>query len=222
MRKRTVKGVVFDMDGTLTVPCIDFKEMRRRVGILPDEGDILDVIKSWDDPARQKAAFMTIAEIEEQALKDMKVMPGAEELCRLLDSAGVPRGLVTRNVSRSVDFFHTTHFPLPPFSPSLSREWTPYKPNPAALHHIAERWGVDSSELVMIGDSAKDDVVCGNRAGAVTILLDTQETWKGKYDERFNEEMRPDFYCKSLHEAAEVMRTELNLEVPPNPSATLE
>lgn len=68
------------------------------------------------------------------------------------------RALITRNVSRSVEFFHATHFTLPPFVPALSREFTPYKPHPASLLHIARHWEVPSSELVMIGDSAKDDV----------------------------------------------------------------
>lgn len=68
------------------------------------------------------------------------------------------RALITRNVSRSVEFFHATHFTLPPFVPALSREFTPYKPHPASLLHIASHWEVPSSELVMIGDSAKDDV----------------------------------------------------------------
>ena len=220
--KRTIKGVVFDMDGTLTVPCIDFADMRRRVGVPPDRGDILDIINSWESTERRKEAFAIIAEIEEEALRNMKVMPGAEELCRLLDNEGVPRGLVTRNVSRSVDFFHRMHFPLPPFSPSLSREWTPYKPDPAALHHIAERWGVDSSELLMIGDSAKDDVVCGNRAGSVTMLLDSQGVWQGKDDPRLTGDMKPHLYCNSLHEAADLVRRSLNLESPPHPWATLE
>lgn len=49
----------------------------------------------------------------------------------------------------------------------------PYKPSPAALQHIAQQWGISASECIMVGDSAKDDVVCGNRAGAVTVLLDT-------------------------------------------------
>lgn len=37
------------------------------------------------------------------------------------------------------------------------------QPNPASLLHIAEKWGVAPSELVMVGDSAKDDVsaACG-------------------------------------------------------------
>jgi len=30
----------------------------------------------------------------------------------------------------------------------------------------------------MIGDSAKDDIVSGNRAGAITVLLDTEGKWK--------------------------------------------
>lgn len=33
--KRTVRGVVFDMDGTLTVPVIDFQYMRQVCNIQP-------------------------------------------------------------------------------------------------------------------------------------------------------------------------------------------
>jgi hypothetical protein len=40
---REIAAVVFDMDGTLTVPCIDFVEMRRRVGVTEGQ-DILTVI----------------------------------------------------------------------------------------------------------------------------------------------------------------------------------
>lgn len=203
-------------DGTLTVPVIDFEEMRRRVGIA--EGDILDVIHSWD-PARQDQAFKIIAEMEEQALNNMRIMPGAEHLCKLLDDAGIPRALVTRNVSSSVEFFHKTAFNLPPFFPSLSREWTPYKPDPAALHHIADQWGVSPKELVMIGDSAKDDIVCGNRAGAISVLLDVQWQYKGLEDPCLEGERRPDFLVNSLDEVASVLHEQLDLVAPPKPDA---
>lgn len=193
--------------------------MRRRVGITT--GDILDEINSWPEDRRQQA-YQAIADIEEEALAKMQVMPGAIELCDLLDKAGVPRGLVTRNVQRSVDFFHDTHFNLPPFFPALSREWTPYKPSPAAMFHIAEHWGVPAEQLAMIGDSAKDDIVCGNRAGATTILLDTHETYKGGIDdEKLSGELRPDFYAKSLQEVAQILQTQCRLEAPPKPEATL-
>lgn len=207
---RTIKGVVFDMDGTLTVPCIDFQEMRRRVGV--EEGDILHVIHGWPED-KQEEAFRKIAEIEEEALEKLQVMPGAVELCATLDEKKTPRALVTRNVSSSVKFFHDTAFPLPPFHPSISREWKPYKPDPASLHHIADCWCVGPDELVMIGDSAKDDVVCGNAAGAVTILLDE----KGLYHSREDPSLlnaRPDFIVKSLHEASTVLHNYLQLSAP--------
>lgn len=201
-------------DGTLTVPCIDFREMRERVGVPLDKTlDILDVIHSWDEE-RQKKAFAVIAEIEEEALRNMKLMPGAAELCELLDKNKLPRALVTRNVSTSVEFFHKTAFPLPPFYPCLSREWKPYKPDPASLHHIADHWGISPTELVMIGDSARDDIGCGNNAGAVTILLDQEGKYAGKDDPNLNGVV-PDFIVRSLHEASVVLHEELSL-VPPS------
>ena len=207
---RIIKGVVFDMDGTLTVPCIDFQEMRRRVGV--EEGDILHVIHGWSEE-KQEEAFRKIAEIEEEALEKLQVMPGAVELCSTLDEKRTPRALVTRNVSSSVKFFHDTAFPLPPFHPSISREWKPYKPDPASLHHIAECWSVGSDELVMIGDSAKDDVVCGNAAGAVTILLDERGVYKSRDDPSLLN-ARPDFIVNSLHEASMVLHDYLQLSAP--------
>ncbi|EFN52132.1 hypothetical protein CHLNCDRAFT_27049, partial [Chlorella variabilis] len=210
-----------DMDGTLTRAVIDFAEMRRRVaavaGLDGIQGDILDVIASWP-VAQQEAAHAAIAEIEAQALRDMQLMPGVLELSQKLDERGVPRALVTRNVNASIAFFHRHHFTLPPFTPALSREFAPYKPNPASLLHIAEKWGVPPEELVMVGDSAKDDIVCGNRAGAVTILLDEERRW-GSVMELQGEE-RPHFIARSLGEVQQVLEHHVELlppAVPPQP-----
>ena len=43
-------GIVFDMDGTLTVSNIDYAKMRRSVGI--PVGDLFTVMESWDDGDR--------------------------------------------------------------------------------------------------------------------------------------------------------------------------
>lgn len=53
------------MDGTLTIPVIDFLEMRRRAGVPPGQ-DILDAINSWTDNERRERAYAAIAEIEEE------------------------------------------------------------------------------------------------------------------------------------------------------------
>lgn len=44
------------------------------------------------------------------------------------------------------------------FTPAISREFRPYKPDPAPLLHICSTWDVQPNEVIMIGDSLKDDV----------------------------------------------------------------
>ena len=70
----TLKGVIFDMDGTLTVPCLDFAEMRRRVGITCG-GDILHVIDQWEE-GRRAEAYRVIKEMEAEAKEKLQIMPG--------------------------------------------------------------------------------------------------------------------------------------------------
>jgi phosphoglycolate phosphatase-like HAD superfamily hydrolase len=162
------------MDGTLTVPCIDFGEMRRRVGVTGGT-DILDHIATLPE-ARQAEAFAVIAEIEEKAIADMALMPGALALCAALDGAGLPRGLITRNVRRGVEALHAAHFSAGagprPFHPAITRQCAfAYKPSPEALLHICATWRIHPSECAMVGDSAKDDIASANRAGAIGVLL---------------------------------------------------
>ena len=135
--------------------------------------------------------------------------------------------------------------------PALSREFAPYKPDPASLLHIAERWGMPPQEMVMIGDSAKDDVscracracaacscciarsgqnaarrpsrppqiVCGNRAGALTILLDEKSQWSSP--EELHGEERPHFIARSLQEVQQVLAEQLELLPPTRPPQPL-
>jgi HAD superfamily hydrolase (TIGR01549 family) len=205
--RRPLKGVVFDMDGTLTVPCIDFRLMYRKVlgdnhpGVVSNSPiDILHEISGWS-AEEQVQAYGIITEIEKGAHEKLQVMPGAREVCSFLDAHRIPRGLITRNVKDSVDFFHS-RFGLPPFRPALSREFTPYKPSPAPLLHICHVWGVSPSEVLMVGDSAPDDIVCGNRAGALTCLLDEAE----RYHE-LPEEQQPTHRIHSLLELNSLLQS---------------
>ncbi|CAN4120604.1 unnamed protein product [Withania somnifera] len=214
--KPHLKGVVFDMDGTLTVPVIDFPAMYKAVlgndeylavkSKNPSGIDILHHIESWS-PDKQRKAYQVIADFEKQGLDRLQIMPGAAELCSFLDSRNIRRGLITRNVKDAVDLFHE-RFGVK-FSPALSREYRPYKPDPAPLLHICSTWEVQSNEVMMIGDSLKDDVVCGKRAGAFTCLLD--ET--GRYDapEYANVEHQPDYKVSSLVEVQSLLERDFEL-----------
>jgi len=56
-----LKGVIFDMDGTLTVPAINFALMRQRLGI--PKGDVLTIITDYP-PEKKKIALDIIEEVE--------------------------------------------------------------------------------------------------------------------------------------------------------------
>ncbi|XP_051152840.1 haloacid dehalogenase-like hydrolase domain-containing protein At2g33255 [Andrographis paniculata] len=214
--KPCLRGVVFDMDGTLTVPVIDFQAMYRAVlgereyarikSDNPSGIDILHHIESWS-PDEQARAYQIIADFEKQGSDRLQIMPGASKLYEFLESRKIRRGLITRNVKEAVDLFHQRSGMI--FFPALSREFRPYKPDPAPLLHICSSWGVEPGEVVMIGDSLKDDVACGKRAGAFACLLD--ET--GRYDspEYQNVELKPDYKVTSLAQVQSLLESNFNL-----------
>jgi len=88
--------VVFDMDGTLTLPVIDFQTMYREVlggdaayaaarAAGGGSVDILHCIEGWA-PDKQRHAYEVIARFEKEGLDRLHIMPGASELCGFLDT----------------------------------------------------------------------------------------------------------------------------------------
>ena len=195
---------------------MDFGDMRRRVaaalGVAKLEGDLLHALHSdgrWEQ-SKVQAAWGALDEFEVEHLGKMQLQPGVAEVCRWLDSEGVPRGLLTRNVMKSVEHLHRQHVTplgLDPFSPALGREFRPYKPEPDALLHICQEWGLTPGPgVVMVGDSAKDDIVAGKRAGCSTILLDPGALRAERGDGDLQGEQRPDFVVEDMAGCLEVLR----------------
>ena len=153
--RRPLRGVVFDLDGTLTVPNLDFKVMYERCGVDPKE-DILEAIAAMPDAEAAKAAAI-VEEMEEEGRRTLELTPGAREFAEWLARQGIPTALVTRNTRSTIDHLHATLWKgLPPFSPAISRDdaYEP-KPHPAALEAILKTWEIaDPSEVVMVGGFA--------------------------------------------------------------------
>jgi HAD superfamily hydrolase (TIGR01549 family) len=133
--------------------------------------DILDHIYSLPE-AKQEEAHEKIRNIERTAMKSQQPQAGLVELMDYLDSRGIQKGICTRNFDAPVEHLLTTFLPSSKFSPIITREFRPPKPDPAGILHIAKQWmhedGGDS--LIMVGDSI-DDMTAGFRAGAATVLL---------------------------------------------------
>ncbi|KAF9691066.1 hypothetical protein EKO04_011076 [Ascochyta lentis] len=195
----TLKGIVFDVDGTLCLPQnYMFAEMRSALGI--NKGtDILDHIYSLPD-GKQEEAQEKVRDIERTAMKKQKPQAGLVELMEYLDSRGLKKGICTRNFDAPVEHLLTTFLPSSEFSPVITREFRPPKPDPAGILHIAKQWmhedGGDS--LIMVGDSI-DDMTAGFRAGAATVLL------VNDVNKHLAEHQHTDLVVKQLDDLIEIL-----------------
>lgn len=162
-----------DMDGTLTLPgSIDFAAMRAHVGAPPGV-DVLEHIEAHADEAERARLHGLIEAEEEAGFARQELMPDAGVVIDALSALALSLAVVTRNNEGVMA--RTLALPgLRPgaFSITLSRSFTPSKPHPSPILHVAERWGCGPGELVIVGDS-RDDVLCGRAAGARTVLVGT-------------------------------------------------
>ncbi|KAH8128765.1 hypothetical protein ACSS6W_003830 [Trichoderma asperelloides] len=171
-----LRGIIFDMDGTLSVPqTYMFKEMRSVLGI-PQSVDILEHIDKLP-PHQQPPAHEAIRAIERKAMASQAPQPGLQTLMSYLEAYQVPKAICTRNFDLPVQHLITKFLPASQFYPVITRDFRPPKPHPAGIMHIAQSWGlidgsgaVDASGLIMVGDSL-DDLTAGRLAGAATVLL---------------------------------------------------
>jgi D-glycero-D-manno-heptose 1,7-bisphosphate phosphatase len=76
------------------------------------------------------------------------------------------------------------------------------KPEPGLIYQAREKYGIDLSEAVMVGDSAKD-IECAHRAGCGRAVLVKSGLDAGVEDELKARRLHADYVAKDLYEAAE-------------------
>jgi len=92
---RRFDGVIFDMDGTLIEPLLDFQEIRAELGIPPAEG-ILEALDAMDDD-RAEPLRRRLVDRELAAARKAPLHPGAAEILDEIRRAGLKVALLTRN-----------------------------------------------------------------------------------------------------------------------------
>lgn len=102
-RKLPIFGLIFDLDGTLTLPVLDFKVLRKRIDC-PHPEDILEFIRS--KPEQEKTRLLKIVEdFEDEGNENMKLQPGLHSLLKFISENGLKKAVVTRNAKPCVDIF---------------------------------------------------------------------------------------------------------------------
>ncbi|MBB4605612.1 HAD superfamily hydrolase (TIGR01549 family) [Xanthomonas arboricola] len=178
---------VFDMDGTLTEAVHDFALIRRALEI-PPEADILHHLASL--PAEQAAAkHAWLLEHERELAQAAQPAPGAVALVRALQTAGCRLGMLTRNaralaqVTLQAIGLHDAFA----WDDIVGRDEAAPKPAPDGLQYFAQRWAVEGTALVMVGDH-HNDLACGRAVGACTVLVNTPgDPWPGLADWRLQD-----------------------------------
>ena len=165
MKSQTYKAIIFDMDGTLTKPVLDFRIIRQEIGL--PEGDIAHEITKLS-PEDQTRAWLIIEEHERQAEEKQTLQDGTAELLTHCRAANIRLGLITRNIQRSVDIL-CQKFDLQ-FDSVITREFPHIKPHPAPILHMLEAWNIAPKDTLMVGDYIHD-IECGRAAGTATCFF---------------------------------------------------
>lgn len=169
----TIKGVLFDFDGTLTNPgALDFSEIRREI-CCPENKSILEFIDTLQnrDQRNHMVEILTRFEMEgaERSVPNLDV----EIVFRFLQACNLPVGLISRNglrpIQRALENFHTLR--IDDFHLVITRD-DDLKPKPSGdgVRFAAEKFAVQPTEILVVGDYVYD-IEAGKQAGAVTALL---------------------------------------------------
>ncbi len=159
------RAMLFDMDGTLTVPYFDFDAIRREVGV--GNQPILEAVEKMDEAKRQ-AALEILHRHEDECAARCVLNPGCEELIEWLKSHNVRLAVVTRNTLRSAaTVFARLKIPIEVL---ITRDDGVFKPAPDPLLLACRRLEVSPADTWMIGDG-QYDIEAGHAAKIRTIWL---------------------------------------------------
>ncbi len=154
------------MDGTLTVPIIDFIAIREKLAI-PAGQDLAHTLNARPEPQRSEG-WQLIEDFEAEAAKNNRFQPGAPETLSHLHDVGIRLGVITRNRRSNCEILFDQLDIT--FEPVLTREYPHIKPAPEPCLHVIEQWRLNPHECLMVGDFIHD-LECGNAAGAKTCFF---------------------------------------------------
>ncbi len=165
--KRLLRGVIFDLDGTLVDSRLDFEAIRRDMG-LPAGVPILEAVAQTESAAERERLQAILHRHELVGAEQATLFEGVPEFLQWLAANGLRRAVLTRN-SRASTGIVLARLGLQ-FELILTREDAPPKPDPAGLLHISQAWNIPPAELLFCGDYVFD-LEAGSRAGMVTALF---------------------------------------------------
>ncbi|HHT9159154.1 MAG TPA: HAD family hydrolase [Candidatus Brocadiaceae bacterium] len=188
-----LRGIIFDMDGTITKPNVDFAAIEREIGA--KVGFIIDYAEK-SSPEERARALEILERYESKAAIESELNEGVLEMLEFVSKKKLKKALLTRNSRKSVDTVLRKHDLHLHFEFIVSREDTKPKPAPDPIFLLSKKMNVHTDHLLMVGDY-KYDIMCGKAAGTKTVLL--------RYKEYVEHEVVPDFEINNIREVVHII-----------------
>ncbi|MFQ5495042.1 MAG: HAD family hydrolase [Phycisphaerae bacterium] len=157
-------AVVFDLDGTLTRPYLDFDAIRAELGV---EGPVLEAIDRMDEAARRRATTVLLGH-EHRAAHNVSLRDGAVEIVRACRAAGLGVAILTRNSAATVSIV-MDRFSLR-VDAVRTREDGAVKPSAEPVLSLCRELDAAPERSWMVGDFLFD-IQSGRAAGLRTVLI---------------------------------------------------
>ena len=160
------KAVIFDMDGTITRPYLDFDTIRAEIGIIGNM-PILEAMQLMP-PQQKDYANNILLKYDKLALETSTINDGVHDTMQTLRSLGIKTAILTRNLkSHAVELLskHNLNFDI-----IVDRDAGPAKPDPFGVYLICDTFGINPSQAIIVGDYIHD-IETARNAGSIAVLF---------------------------------------------------
>jgi HAD superfamily hydrolase (TIGR01509 family) len=164
-----VQAVIFDLDGTLTRPMLDFDLIRSEIGLDSYSVGILEAMEQMPEEERRKAQAV-LDRHEQYAALHSQLNDGAHELFEYLRREKITIGLLTRNTRQNALYVAAQHHLT--FDAIVDRSDGPAKPDGFGVLMLCNAFGARPEETLVVGDFLHD-LVSARNAGAPAVLMRT-------------------------------------------------
>lgn len=166
-----IKTVIFDLDGTITEPFLDFDAIRKDMGLEADQGMILELMKKMD-PQQLEHAHKVLHKHEAIAVENSTLNDGARNTIDELRSMGINIGILTRNTRDNTLAIENKHSLK--FDAIIAREDGPPKPDAFGVLSLCRQFKTEPAQAMVVGDFLHD-LLSAKSAGATAVLINNHK-----------------------------------------------
>lgn len=164
-----IKGIIFDLDGTLIDSHYDWNIIRKKIGV--DNIPILTYINNLKGASKKKA--INILDVfEKRATRKARLQKGIKKLLTFLSKKGIKKAIVTNNSRENVQYL-LWKLKLS-FDEVVTRDDGVWKPSGKPLELAIKRLRLEKDEVIFIGNS-NPDKLAAQEAG-IRFISVNQET----------------------------------------------